>query len=126
MLKWRMIAALGVAVGITGASWGYAQQRAAPGFYELRIYKAQPGQRDALAQRFASRTATTYARHGITNVGYWIPLESVIDFKREVYRRALMELERYLHARPHTRRERLYGWAHPEMPASYTDPVTSR
>jgi hypothetical protein len=57
---------------------------------------------------------------------YWVPLESVIDFKREVYRRALMELERYLHTRPHTRRERLYGWAHPEMPPSYANPAPSR
>jgi putative (di)nucleoside polyphosphate hydrolase len=27
---------------------------------------------------------------------YWIPLESVIEFKREVYGRALRELARYL------------------------------
>jgi hypothetical protein len=76
MLKWKLIAAVGFAVGVAGAGWGYAQQAAAPGFYELRIYKAQPGKRDALAARFASRTANTYARHGITNVGYWIPQES--------------------------------------------------
>jgi len=37
-----------------------------------------------------------------------------------------MELERFLHGRPQTRRDRLYGWAHPEMPASYANPVTSR
>jgi putative (di)nucleoside polyphosphate hydrolase len=29
---------------------------------------------------------------------YWIPLESVIEFKREVYQRALQELVRYLSA----------------------------
>ena len=29
---------------------------------------------------------------------YWVPLEAVIDFKREVYRQALIELHRYLHA----------------------------
>src|SRR5919197_436932 len=29
---------------------------------------------------------------------YWIPLEAVIDFKREVYRQALIELHRYLQA----------------------------
>jgi hypothetical protein len=40
------------------------------------VYTAQPGKRDALAARFASRTAAIYARHGITNVGYWIPQES--------------------------------------------------
>jgi putative (di)nucleoside polyphosphate hydrolase len=30
--------------------------------------------------------------------GYWVPLESVIDFKRDVYRQALDELHRFLHA----------------------------
>jgi len=76
MLKWKMAAALGLLVGVAGVGWGYAQQRQFPGFYELRIYKAQPGKRDALAARFASRTAGIYARHGITNVGYWIPQQT--------------------------------------------------
>jgi putative (di)nucleoside polyphosphate hydrolase len=30
---------------------------------------------------------------------YWVPLESVIEFKREVYRQALIELHRYLQDR---------------------------
>jgi hypothetical protein len=76
MLKWKIAAVLGIAFGVAGAGWGYAQQQRAPGFYELRIYTAQPGKRDALAARFASRTAAIYARHGITNVGYWIPQQS--------------------------------------------------
>jgi putative (di)nucleoside polyphosphate hydrolase len=29
---------------------------------------------------------------------YWVPLETVIEFKREVYRQALLELHRYLAA----------------------------
>jgi len=53
---------------------------------------------------------------------YWIPLDAVIDFKRDVYRRALTELERFLHHRPQTRRERLYGWAHAVVPSPYTNP----
>jgi len=36
---------------------GYAQEKKAIGFYELRGYKLQPGKLDALAERFASRTA---------------------------------------------------------------------
>ena len=55
---------------------------------------------------------------------YWVPLDAVIDFKREVYRRALTELERHLHGRPQTRRDRLYGWACPERPPSYADPAS--
>ncbi|WP_430626790.1 RNA pyrophosphohydrolase [Thiobacter aerophilum] len=36
---------------------------------------------------------------------YWVPLESVIEFKREVYRLALTELEPYLQRdKPRTRR----------------------
>ena len=40
------------------------------------MYTAKPGKRDALAARFATRTAAIYARHGITNVAYWIPQQS--------------------------------------------------
>src|SRR3979490_125792 len=76
MLKWKILAALGMAFGVAGIGWGSAQENKAVGFCELRIYPAQPGKRDALAARFASRTAAIYARHGITNVGYWIPQQS--------------------------------------------------
>jgi hypothetical protein len=76
MLRWKVLAFAGVAFGLAGLGWGYAQQQTFPGFYELRIYKAQPGKRDALAARFASRTAAIYARYGITNVGYFIPQQS--------------------------------------------------
>jgi hypothetical protein len=76
MRKWKALAMAGVAFGVAGVTWGYAQQPAAPGIYELRIYQAEPGKRDALAQRFATRTAAIYERHGITNVGFFTPLES--------------------------------------------------
>ena len=79
MLKWKATAFLGLACGVVGIGWGYAQQQKTMGFYELRVYTAQPGKRDALAARFASRTAAIYARHGITNVGYWIPQQSDPD-----------------------------------------------
>jgi hypothetical protein len=76
MLKWKFLAAFGFAFGVAGLVWGYAQEKKAVGFVELRVYTAQPGKRDALAARFANRTAAIYARHGITNVGYWIPQQS--------------------------------------------------
>ena len=78
MLKWKFLAAVGVVLGAAGVSWGYVQQQQAfPGVYELRIYQAESGKRDALAARFASRTAAIYERHGITNVGFFIPKQSV-------------------------------------------------
>jgi hypothetical protein len=76
MLKWKLLAVFGVAFGLAGLGWGYVEQKKAVGFFELRVYTAQPGKRDALAARFANRTASIYARHGITSVGYWIPQQS--------------------------------------------------
>jgi putative (di)nucleoside polyphosphate hydrolase len=34
---------------------------------------------------------------------YWVPLESVIEFKRDVYQQALNELAKYLHRNPQER-----------------------
>jgi hypothetical protein len=76
MWKWKLSVVLSLVFGIAGVGWGFAQHKQAAGFFELRVYTAQPGKRDALAARFADRTAAIYARHGITNVGYWIPLQS--------------------------------------------------
>ena len=76
MLTSKILALIGLSFGVAGIGWGFAQQQQTPGFYELRIYTAQPGRRDSLAARFANRTAAIYARHGITNVGYWIPQQS--------------------------------------------------
>ena len=43
---------------------------------------------------------------------YWVDLDGVIEFKRDVYKRALNELEHYLHHGKATmRRERLFGAA---------------
>ena len=38
--------------------------------------------------------------------GYWVPVESVIEFKREVYNQALGELHRYLNADRRRRAQR--------------------
>ena len=48
-MKWKVFAVLGFAFGVAGIEWGRAQQKNVPGFYELRVYTAQPGKRDALA-----------------------------------------------------------------------------
>jgi NIPSNAP len=65
----------GLIANVVGAQSASAQGEPV-GFFELRVYTAVPGKRDALAQRFITRTAAIYARHGITNVGYWIPQQS--------------------------------------------------
>lgn len=42
-------------------------------YYEMRIYYCHPGRLDALVQRFTNHTTKIFEKHGMTNVGYWIP-----------------------------------------------------
>lgn len=44
--------------------------------FELRTYTSPPGQLPALHTRFREHTMTLFARHGMTNVGYWTPQDS--------------------------------------------------
>ena len=106
MLKWKLIAALGLLCGIAGVGWGFAQQQREPGFFELRIYTTLPGERDALAARFGDYTTRIYERHGIRNVGYWLAASGEHADRTFVYmrgypsRRARDERLREAHADP--------------------------
>ena len=44
--------------------------------YELRVYYANDGKLDALNARFREHTCKLFEKHGMTNVGYWMPLEN--------------------------------------------------
>lgn len=44
--------------------------------YELRVYYAPEGKLDALHARFRDHTTKLFTKHGMTNVGYWVPLEN--------------------------------------------------
>ena len=42
--------------------------------FEMRVYWAAPGKLDALHARFRDHTTKLFAKHGITNVGYFVPV----------------------------------------------------
>ena len=44
--------------------------------YELRIYTANPGKLDALNARFRDHTCKLFEKHGMANIGYWVPLDN--------------------------------------------------
>jgi hypothetical protein len=44
--------------------------------YEMRVYTAAPGKLDALNARFKDHTMRLFEKHGITNVGYFVPLDN--------------------------------------------------
>jgi hypothetical protein len=41
--------------------------------YEIRTYYANDGKLDDLVARFRDHTTSLFAKHGIENVGYWVP-----------------------------------------------------
>ncbi|HVA49541.1 MAG TPA: NIPSNAP family protein [Pirellulales bacterium] len=47
-----------------------------PRVFEMRTYWAAPGKLDALHARFRDHTTKIFEKHGMTNVGYWVPLEN--------------------------------------------------
>lgn len=44
--------------------------------YEMRVYYAPPGKLDDLNARFRNHTLRIFEKHGIKNVGYWVPIEN--------------------------------------------------
>jgi hypothetical protein len=47
-----------------------------PMLYELRIYTAEKGKLDALNARFRDHTLKLFEKHGMTNIGYWVPIRN--------------------------------------------------
>jgi hypothetical protein len=45
--------------------------------FELRTYKASSGNLGRLNARFRNHTLKLFSKHGMTNVGYWTPLEKM-------------------------------------------------
>lgn len=44
--------------------------------FELRTYYAAPGKLDDLLARFRNHTTRLFEKHGIQNIGYWVPVEN--------------------------------------------------
>ena len=43
--------------------------------FELRTYTSPPGKLDALKARFRDHTIKLFEKHGMTNIGYWVPAD---------------------------------------------------
>jgi hypothetical protein len=63
---------LAVLLGMAGVR---AQERDSR-VYELRTYYSPPGKLDALHARFREHTTKLFEKHGMTNVGYWVPIDN--------------------------------------------------
>ena len=69
------ILALG-ALGLCALSAGVGEAAQEAPLFEMRTYYAHPGKLDALQARFRDHTVKLFEKHGIKNVGYWVPVEN--------------------------------------------------
>jgi len=44
--------------------------------FELRVYYAAPGKLNDLHARFRDHTVKLFEKHGMSNIGYWVPVEN--------------------------------------------------
>src|SRR2546425_429879 len=66
---------LGSLIGMAMATLTQAADKETP-VYELRTYYAAPGKLDDLHARFRNHTMKIFEKHGMTNIGYWTPLDN--------------------------------------------------
>ena len=78
--KWSALA-FGVAMfaagfGVRGFVGGeVAHAQGATRVFEMRTYTAGPGKMAALQSRFRDHTLRIFEKHGMQNIGYWIPAD---------------------------------------------------
>jgi hypothetical protein len=53
--------------------------------FEIRTYTTEPGRLDALNARFRNHTTKLFAKHGMTNIGYWTPQEAPLSQNTLIY-----------------------------------------
>jgi NIPSNAP len=49
--------------------------RSKPRVFEIRTYTTEPGKLPDLLKRFREHTTKLFEKHGMTNVGYWVPTD---------------------------------------------------
>lgn len=53
--------------------------------FELRTYTTHPGRLDALHARFMNHTIDLFERHGMTNIGYFVPQDDPLAQNTLIY-----------------------------------------
>jgi hypothetical protein len=73
-----MLAALAAGVLMTVSASAQQPPAATPTtgrVFELRTYYCHPGRLEALQKRFRDHTTRIFKKHGMENVGYWVPTD---------------------------------------------------
>jgi hypothetical protein len=85
--SWAFVA-IGLFLG-AGLSLLHGSLRAADAkparVFEIRTYYTFPGRLDALHTRFRDHTRRVFEKHGMTNVGYWVPQDEPAHSNTLIY-----------------------------------------
>lgn len=84
-LAWLGVFVLGVVVGRLASSATVLHAQEARRVFELRTYVAHEGKLADLQTRFRTHTTTLFEKHGITNIGYWVPQDAPASANTLVY-----------------------------------------
>ena len=71
IMKFLLALALALSLAFTGSAADQEKR-----FFELRIYTAAPDKLDGLLARFRDHTVKLFAKHGMENIGYWVPVDN--------------------------------------------------
>ena len=71
-MKFRFLSLLALVISATSAFAAENDDRV----YEMRVYYAAEGKLERLHTRFRDHTTKLFEKHGMTNVGYWTPIEN--------------------------------------------------
>jgi heme-degrading monooxygenase HmoA len=77
---------MGVAVHLAYAKKAEkGEQKVDSRVFELRTYTAAPGKIDALNARFRDHTNKLFEKHGMTIIGFWMPLKQKEGEEKLIY-----------------------------------------
>jgi hypothetical protein len=77
--------AAGFALGELYDGSGSTANAQSPKVFELRTYTAPEGKLPNLLARFRDHTLEIFVRHGMTNVGYWVPQDAPASANTLIY-----------------------------------------
>lgn len=76
---------IGLAIGRLSAPATVLHAQGNNRVFELRTYTAPDGKLSDLLARFRNHTTALFQKHGITNVGYWVPQDAPASGNTLVY-----------------------------------------
>ena len=73
--SWLALVLMVVTVSVVASQSGGNSVAKDSRVFEMRTYYAAPGKLEDLQARFRNHTTKLFEKHGMTNIGYWVPVD---------------------------------------------------